>query len=106
MAKITVKDTEVTVISIDERDYISLSPQFKLYLLREFQRLKEEKLNYDVWLKQLANNSDKSTVSKDWVIGSTFLAMRKSDRKLMCKSKILSIFAKIYQDMLIDDKNK
>jgi predicted acetyltransferase len=42
-----------------------------------------EKLDYDIWLKQLANNSDKSTVSKDWVVASTFLAMRKSDRKLI-----------------------
>jgi predicted acetyltransferase len=42
-----------------------------------------EKLDYDVWLNQLANNSDKLTVSKDWVVASTFLAMRKSDRKLI-----------------------
>ena len=42
-----------------------------------------EKLDYDVWLQQLANNSDKSTVDKDWVVASTFLAMRRSDRKLI-----------------------
>ena len=42
-----------------------------------------EKLDYDAWLKQLTNNSDKSTVSKDWVVASTFLAMRKNDRRLI-----------------------
>jgi len=29
MAKITVKDTEITIISIDERDYISLTDMVK-----------------------------------------------------------------------------
>ena len=42
-----------------------------------------EKLDYRVWLKQLVNNSDKSTVSKDWVVSSTFLAIRKCDKKLI-----------------------
>ena len=42
-----------------------------------------EKVDYDVWLEQLANNSDKSTVGKDWVVASTFLAIRKSDGKLI-----------------------
>ena len=42
-----------------------------------------EKLDYDVWLKQLADNSDKSTVNKDWVVASTFLAIRKRDGKLI-----------------------
>jgi predicted acetyltransferase len=42
-----------------------------------------EKLDYDTWLKQLTNNSDKSTVSKDWVVASTFLVMRKSDGRLI-----------------------
>jgi predicted acetyltransferase len=42
-----------------------------------------EKLDYGVWLEQLAKNSDKSTVNRDWVVASTFLAMRKSDRKLI-----------------------
>jgi predicted acetyltransferase len=42
-----------------------------------------EKSDYDTWLKQLADNSDKSTVNKDWVVASTFLAIRKSDRKLI-----------------------
>ena len=42
-----------------------------------------EKLDYDVWLKQLADNSDKSTVNKDWVVASTFLAIRKHDGKLI-----------------------
>ena len=42
-----------------------------------------EKSDYDTWLKQLTNNSDKSTVSKDWVVASTFLAIRKSDGSLI-----------------------
>ena len=42
-----------------------------------------EKSDYNSWLKQLANNSDKSTASKDWVVASTFLAIRKSDGRLI-----------------------
>jgi len=42
-----------------------------------------EKLDYDVWLKQIADNSNKKTVHKDWVVSSTFLAIRKNDNKLI-----------------------
>ena len=42
-----------------------------------------EKLDYGVWLKNLANNSCKITVSKDWVVSTTFLAVRTIDRKLI-----------------------
>ena len=42
-----------------------------------------EKLDYDAWLKLLTDNSCKSTVSKDWVVASTFLAMRENDGKLI-----------------------
>ena len=42
-----------------------------------------EKLDYDVWLKQLADNSDKSTVNKDWVVSSTFLGIRESDNRMV-----------------------
>lgn len=42
-----------------------------------------EKSDYDEWLSQLLNNSDKVTVDKNWVISSTFLAMRKSDNKMI-----------------------
>ena len=42
-----------------------------------------EKSAYDAWLKQLADNSDKSTADKNWVAASTFLAVRKTDGKLI-----------------------
>lgn len=42
-----------------------------------------EKLDYDVWLKQVAANANKATVNKDWVVSSTFLVMRKSDGRLI-----------------------
>jgi len=38
-----------------------------------------EKLDYDVWLKQIADNSSKETVHRDWVVSSTFLVFRKKD---------------------------
>lgn len=42
-----------------------------------------EKLDYDVWLKQIADNSNKKTVHKDWVVSSTFLVIRKKDNRLI-----------------------
>lgn len=42
-----------------------------------------EKLEYEAWLNLLRNNSDKATVDKEWVISSTFLAIRKSDNKMI-----------------------
>jgi len=42
-----------------------------------------EKLDYNDWLKLLVDNSDKLTVNKNWVISSTFLAVRKNDGKLI-----------------------
>jgi predicted acetyltransferase len=45
--------------------------------------LLEKSESFAVWLKQLAENSDKSTVNKDWVISSTFFAIRRKDEKIM-----------------------
>lgn len=42
-----------------------------------------EKLDYDVWLKQIADNSSKETVHRDWVVSSTFLVFRKKDNRLI-----------------------
>lgn len=43
----------------------------------------EKAKTYTSWLKQLAENSDRSTVNKDWVISSTFFAIRKCDKKII-----------------------
>ena len=42
-----------------------------------------EKLNYKDWLMQVRNNSMASTVSKDWVVSSTFFAIRKIDGEII-----------------------
>lgn len=42
-----------------------------------------EKLDFDVWLKQIIDNSRKETVHENWVVSSTFLAIRKKDNKLI-----------------------
>lgn len=42
-----------------------------------------EKMSYDDWLLQLKNNSNQSTVNPDWVVSSTFLAIRKNDNKMV-----------------------
>ena len=39
--------------------------------------------SYDAWLKQLSDNSNEETVNPDWVVSSTFFAVRKSDRKII-----------------------
>ena len=39
--------------------------------------------SYDAWLKQIENNSDERTVQPDWVVSSTFFAVRKDDNKLI-----------------------
>lgn len=43
----------------------------------------EKAESYKSWLKQLADNSNKMTVRKDWVLSTTFFAVRKSDRKII-----------------------
>jgi len=45
--------------------------------------LLEKAESFSAWLKQLADNSDKATVYKDWVLSSTFFAIRKSDGKIV-----------------------
>lgn len=45
--------------------------------------LLEKSESYTSWLKQLEENSDRSTVRKDWVLSSTFFAIRKSDEKIV-----------------------
>lgn len=45
--------------------------------------LLEKSNSFSSWLNQLAENSDKSTVNKDWVVSSTFFAIRKSDEKII-----------------------
>ncbi|MDR0844946.1 MAG: GNAT family N-acetyltransferase [Tannerella sp.] len=42
-----------------------------------------EKLTYDAWLQQLADNADKATTLPGWVLSSTFLAIRESDNQLI-----------------------
>lgn len=42
-----------------------------------------EKLDFDDWLKLITDNSKKETVNKNWVVSSTFLAIRKRDNKLI-----------------------
>lgn len=42
-----------------------------------------EKLDFDVWLKQIADNSKKETANKNWVVSSTFLVIRKTDGRLI-----------------------
>ncbi|MDH7604116.1 MAG: GNAT family N-acetyltransferase [Melioribacter sp.] len=42
-----------------------------------------EKLEYSTWLKQIVDNSKKETVNKNWVVSSTFLAIRKEDKRLI-----------------------
>ena len=39
--------------------------------------------SYDAWLEHLAKQSDKTTVSSDWVVSTTLLAIRKSDQKIL-----------------------
>lgn len=38
---------------------------------------------YDDWLKMLEENSNEKTVHSDWVVASTFFAIRKSDQKII-----------------------
>ncbi len=39
--------------------------------------------SYVEWLEQLRRNSDEKTVQKDWVVSSTFFAVRDSDRRIV-----------------------
>lgn len=39
--------------------------------------------SYDAWLKQLQNNSSPLTVQSDWVVSSTFFAIRESDSRIV-----------------------
>jgi len=45
--------------------------------------LLEKSKSFEQWLNQLAQNSEKSTVNKDWVQSSTFFAIRKSDDEII-----------------------
>lgn len=42
-----------------------------------------ERSDYNTWLKQLSDNSDKSTVDKGWVVSSTFFAVSENDNMLI-----------------------
>ena len=42
-----------------------------------------EKMSYDDWLLQLKNNSNEKTVNPEWVVSSTFYAIRKKDDKII-----------------------
>jgi predicted acetyltransferase len=42
-----------------------------------------DKLTYDEWLELVENNSDEKTVRSDWVVSSTFFAVRKNDFKIV-----------------------
>jgi predicted acetyltransferase len=39
--------------------------------------------SYDDWLQQINRNSDKKTVQSDWVVSSTFFAVRQSDSRIV-----------------------
>ena len=39
--------------------------------------------NFDQWLNQLQNNSNKETISKDWTVSSTFFGVRELDNKIV-----------------------
>ncbi|MGO5073499.1 GNAT family N-acetyltransferase [Clostridium sporogenes] len=58
-----------------------------------------DKLPFDEWLELVKNNSNEKTVSPDWVVSSTFFALRKSDSKIIGMIDIrhtLNDFLKIY----------
>ena len=99
-------------LELMKRFYIVYSSQISETVFRKLQNCENQfiKNSSTVLKKSLSITqtlSDKSQIPKFQLSWSHYLKlMRISDRKLMCKSKILSIFAKIYQDMLIDDKNK
>jgi predicted acetyltransferase len=38
---------------------------------------------YDAWLEQVKNNSDQRTVDPNWVVTTTFFAIRKSDERIV-----------------------
>ena len=39
--------------------------------------------SYVEWLEQIRRNSDEKTVQKDWVVSSTFFAVRESGRRIV-----------------------
>jgi len=39
--------------------------------------------SYDGWLERLKNNSNEQTVNPDWVVSTTFFALRKCDNKII-----------------------
>lgn len=39
--------------------------------------------SYVEWLEQIRRNSDEKTAQKDWVVSSTFFAVRESDRRIV-----------------------
>ncbi|MGN6714525.1 GNAT family N-acetyltransferase [Anaerocolumna jejuensis] len=42
-----------------------------------------DKLPFEKWLELLENNASEETVSPDWVVSSTFLAVRKWDNRIV-----------------------
>jgi predicted acetyltransferase len=42
-----------------------------------------DQMDYERWLIHTANNRDKNTVSSDWVVTTTFFAIRKRDQKII-----------------------
>lgn len=45
--------------------------------------LLSEAPSYTDWLEQVLRNSDEETVNPEWVVSSTFFAVRKSDRRVV-----------------------
>lgn len=39
--------------------------------------------SYDDWLERIKNNSNEQTVNPDWVVSTTFFALRKRDSKIV-----------------------
>src|SRR5690348_16973882 len=39
--------------------------------------------SYDDWLERLKNNANEQTVNPNWVVSTTFFALRKSDSKIV-----------------------
>ena len=42
-----------------------------------------DQMEYEAWLDHIRKNEDPRTVQDDWVVASTFFAMRKQDEKLI-----------------------
>ena len=42
-----------------------------------------DQMDYLPWLEYIKKNNDPQTVSKDWVVSSTFFAVRESDEEIV-----------------------